>query len=116
MKIFNFLKNGIIIENKIFPFGNFAGITLYPFIFLKQKTPRILLHERIHIRQQLETGIIFFYLWYGIEFLIKFILLKDFMVAYRNISFEREAYMFEDDEEYLKQRKLFKWIKFLRVM
>jgi len=32
--------------------------------------------------------------------------------AYRNISFEKEAYSNDDNLEYLKQRKIFNFIKY----
>ena len=45
------------------------------------------------------------------EYIIKlFIHGKD---AYRNLSFEREAYGNENDFEYLKNRKPYSWIKYL---
>jgi hypothetical protein len=41
------------------------GIALFPFILVKRKSPgRLLLnHECIHLRQQLEMGLVFFYVW-----------------------------------------------------
>nr|DAU35071.1 MAG TPA: hypothetical protein [Caudoviricetes sp.] len=33
-----------------------------------------------------------FYLWYIIEYLIRLIMYRDTKLAYKNISFEREAY------------------------
>lgn len=48
-------------------------------------------HEKIHIYQQLELLIIFFYLWYVVEYYYWYIKLKDKNLAY-NICFEREAY------------------------
>lgn len=41
-----------------------------------------------------------YYLWYGIEYLIKLCIYKNSKEAYENISFEREAYSL--DKEYLK--------------
>ena len=35
-------------------------------------------------------------------------------LAYRKISFEREAYSNEDDVIYLESRKRFAWIKYLK--
>jgi hypothetical protein len=51
-----------------------------------------------------------FYLWYGIEWLIR----GANNNAYRNISFEQEAYDNGDNLLYLKKRKLFYWVKYLR--
>lgn len=55
-----------------------------------------------------------FYLWFGIEWLVHFIRLKDPHLAYRRISFEREAYDNEDDPEYLMRRAVFAFLKYLR--
>lgn len=73
----------------------------------------LIFHERIHIRQQLEMLIVLFYIWYLIEFLIKWIIYKDSKLAYRNISFEREAYVNENYFNYLKKRKFWNFIHYL---
>jgi len=92
-------------------------MTLWPFVILKNrqlKADKILLnHERIHLRQQVELLVILFYLWYGIEFLIRLLQHKDRHIAYRSISFEREAYAKEKDLEYIKTRPLWKFISYL---
>ena len=69
-----------------------SGITIAPFgIYVYDPDDwRVVKHELIHWRQQIELGIIFFYLWYIIEWLIK--LFKYGGQAYSNISFERAAY------------------------
>ncbi|WP_299777408.1 hypothetical protein [uncultured Formosa sp.] len=93
------------------------GITLYPFVFLRDsalKSDRVLInHERIHLKQQLELLVLPFYTWYGIEFLVRLIQYKDRHTAYRNISFEREAYAKEKDLNYLKLRSWFSFLKYL---
>ena len=102
---------------KVFTFGFASGITLFPFIIVSSKKLRenkvLINHEMIHIRQQLEMLILPFYLWYGIEYLIKRIKLKDHNKAYRALSFEREAYRHEKDLHYLKVRKWYSFLKFL---
>lgn len=94
-------------------------MTLWPFIVLKhhgQKEDVVFLnHEQIHLRQQAELLVVFFYLFYGLEFLLRLIQYQDRHKAYRNISFEREAYHFENDLEYLKNRKKYGFFKFLSV-
>ena len=92
-------------------------MTLWPFVVLKhpsQKEDAVFLnHERIHLRQQAELLLVFFYLWYGIEFLFRLFQYKNRHTAYRNISFEREAYHFEGDLKYLKNRKAYAFFKFM---
>lgn len=53
---------------------------------------------------------LFFYLWYAIEWLIRLCGRKN---AYRNISFEKEAYFNEHNTKYLENRKHYAWIKHL---
>ena len=75
----------------------------------------LLNHETIHLKQQLELLIIPFYLWYGIEFIIRYFQYKSWDLAYRNISFEREAYANEKDFDYLKKRKFCGFWKFIKI-
>jgi len=94
---------------------NIAGITLAPFgIYLKKKylnDSTIIRHETIHWKQQMEMLIVFFYLWYLIEFIIRNF--TKFENAYRNISFERESYNNESNVNYLLERKHYSWVKYL---
>lgn len=92
------------------------GITLFPFIFLRKPEDRtnavLINHEKIHLRQQVELLVIFFYLWYVIEYYYWYFKLNDHFLAYRYISFEREAFAMEDDLQYLHNRKLWSFWKF----
>jgi hypothetical protein len=97
----------------VLTFGFADGLTLWPFIILKKENARIIRHESIHIKQQVEMLIIFFYLWYVFEWLLKFIRYKKFEVSYRNLSFEKEAYSNENDLLYLNKRKKYSWTKYL---
>ena len=93
------------------------GITLFPFIFIRKpedKQNKVLInHEKIHLRQQVELLILFFYLWYLLEYMYWYIRLKDTFLAYKYISFEREAYAMEDDLNYLNERKLWSFWKYM---
>lgn len=94
-----------------------AAITLAPFaIYVSEekylKNKKLINHESIHWKQQLEMLIIFFYIWYLIEWFIR--LFVNPGNAYKSISFEREANKFEKDETYLTNRKAFAWLKFMR--
>jgi hypothetical protein len=81
-----------IIRNSVFPFGKYIGITLYPFIFIKDDSARLLRHELIHFYQIREEGFFKFYFRYLWERIRK---------PYREISFEAEAYEHQHDEDYL---------------
>ena len=96
---------------------NFIGITIFPFIFLrdpKLKEDKTLInHETIHIIQQVELLVIPFYIWYFTEYAYRLIQYKDQHKAYRNISFECEAYANENNPNYLKERKFYNFLKYI---
>ncbi|MDE6547448.1 MAG: hypothetical protein K2L22_00490 [Muribaculaceae bacterium] len=71
-------------------------------------------HERIHTAQMRELLFIPFYIIYVVEWLIRIIQYRDVHKAYLNISFEREAYIHGHDLGYLKQRRHFASIHYLR--
>ncbi len=106
----------ILVSKYIVPKG-YVGITIYPFVFLKYEALKedavFLNHEKIHLKQQLELLIIPFFVIYGFEFLIRLLQYKRWSLAYRNISFEREAYFQEAQLNYLKYRKLYSFLKYL---
>ncbi|MCF7568883.1 hypothetical protein L3X37_10985 [Sabulilitoribacter arenilitoris] len=108
----------IFISKYLVPKG-YTGLAVFPFVFLKYnrfKTDYVLInHEKIHLRQQLEMLIILFYLVYGIEFLFRLFQYKNWNLAYRNISFERESYTNELNLDYLKHRPFWAFLKYLRI-
>lgn len=96
---------------------NYVGLTIWPFIIVKEdnyKDDTVLInHERIHLKQQLELLVFPFYLWYFLEWLLRTILYLNSYRAYQNISFEREAYANEDDLDYTKSRKLYSFTRYI---
>ena len=96
-----------------------AAIAIFPFILLAhhkyQENKVLIKHEKIHLRQQLELGILLFYIWYGLEYIIRLIQFKNKHIAYLNISFEREAFKNDENLDYLSKRKLFSFTNYLRV-
>lgn len=100
--------------NLVIP-ANVVGISLAPFgIFLRReylKRKKTINHEKIHWQQQLEMGVIFFYIWYILEWLIK--LFRWGNRSYNELSFEREAYVHDRDYDYLKNRKPYSWVKYI---
>lgn len=97
-----------IIYNNIIPFKGFLAINLFGVLFVRGTgsdiNERVLSHERIHTAQMKELWYIPFYLLYLLEWLYR---LTQKGNAYRNISFEREAYENEMDLDYLANRR--KW-------
>ena len=119
-----------IIRNKYIPFAGYKAINLFGVLFVKNnaKIDDVTLnHERIHSRQFVELMVLFavasvfirwwlpafapfaFYIWYVQEWLVRLPMGN----AYRNISFEREAYDNEKNLSYLDTRKPFDWMKYL---
>ena len=70
-------------------------------------------HELIHTQQMKELLVVPFYIFYLIEWTFKFFVYFNWNKAYRNISFEREAYTYGDDLDYLSHRKPMSWLRFL---
>lgn len=126
-----------IIYNKIIPFKGYTAMALLPFIFsrVKELKDYVVNHESIHLRQQLEMLIVgaaiaivmfvlgcgwwslmplpLFLWWYGIEYLIRLWIYNNYNQAYRNVAMEQEAYIHQNDMEYLANRKVFAWVRFL---
>lgn len=107
----------IVLVNKFLLAKGFKGVSLWPFIILKDKhfknDPVLLNHEKIHLRQQAELLLVGFYLWYSIEYIVRIIQYKDRYMAYRNISFEREAYRNELNMNYTRSRSLWSFLNYL---
>ncbi|MEY8848050.1 hypothetical protein AB9K26_04505 [Psychroserpens sp. XS_ASV72] len=96
----------------------YRGITIFPFIFLKQSVSKkdlvLINHEKIHLQQQIELLILPFYIWYVLEFLYFYLKSFNWNKAYQQISFEREAYSNEKDLNYLKSRSLWSFLKYVK--
>lgn len=94
-----------IFRSKRIPFKGFAAINLFGFIVVRHgifASETLINHERIHTAQMRELGFIFFYLLYGLEWLIRLPMKGN---AYRNITFEQEAYDHQNEPSYLEVRK-----------
>lgn len=104
-----------IIINKFLPIGKkFFAINLFGVLFAKGKCDIYTInHEKIHSRQMKEMLYVFFYVWYVIEWLLKFVKHKNYYKAYASISFEREAYKNQYDLEYLANRQFWDFVKYL---
>lgn len=100
-----------IIRQNILPLKGFSAINLFGILFCKHNTrisDTLINHESIHTEQMKEMLYVPFYLWYVIEWLIKLFGKGN---AYKNISFEREAYANQYNLYYLKTRKRYSWVK-----
>ena len=109
----------IIIQNSKIPvylsiFINIGAITLFPFIISRgEMSETTIRHETIHIEQQKELLVVFFYVlyvWYWLLGKVKGMNNDD---AYMNIPFELEAYSQMHDEDYLSKRKRHAWREYI---
>ena len=103
-----------IVRTTILPFKGFTAINLlgvlfvHPGVYLSHE---MMNHERIHSAQQREMLFVFFYIAYLMEWLVRLPMRGN---AYRNISFEREAYANQRNMDYLKSRPLFAWRRYMK--
>ena len=96
------------------PLRRHAAINIFGVFFVHPDvriTERLINHERIHTAQMRELGYVFFYLIYLIEWLLRLVMKDN---AYLSIGFEREAYRHEGNLDYLKKRKHYEWVKYLK--
>lgn len=135
---------GSLLAKVILFFSSCHTITIGPFVLSKlgkwQMRQCVRNHECTHSRQWIELTVISglfiwiimllgnipawwmllsalaFYIWYGVEWGIRLLVLRDAKKAYRAVSFEREAYGSEYDETYLENCNYFTgWFKYLKT-
>ena len=70
------------------------AIVLYPFVFYCDSSPslEVTQHEEVHLNQIRRLGVLRFYCQYLYEYWLGRRRGLNHLEAYRNISFEREAY------------------------
>lgn len=109
------MKTPIIIKNSRIPkmlsfVIDIYAITIWPFVFIRDEGNEITInHESIHIKQQEELFVLPFYLLYFWEWIRGRMKGLDGPKAYREISFEKEAYGNQKDSEYLSTRQKMAW-------
>lgn len=112
-----------VLRNTILPVEGFVAINLFGVAFVRkgswdslsgEQKEKMLRHEAIHTAQMKELFFFGFYVAYFFEWLFRLVL--DNGNAYRNLSFEKEAYRNEGDPLYLEKRRHFaQWRKPLRA-
>ena len=105
----------IIIRTKYLPPSrNYSAINLFGVFFVHpdvQVNKRLINHESIHTAQMREMLFVPFYIFYLVEWLVRLMMRGN---AYRNISFEREAYDNQRNPDYLRHRRHYAWLKYMR--
>lgn len=101
-----------IIKNTIIPFKGYIVINLFGILFVRKESfhkldQTTINHEAIHIKQMKELLYIFFYIIYFLEWLWRILFTKDRFThqAYKNISFEKEAFKHQEDFNYIEWRR-----------
>lgn len=88
-----------------------GAITLgFLVIYRNQIDERTKRHETIHFQQYLETLFVGFLLIYLFDYVWTLIKYKDGAKAYEMLRAEQEAYSFDGDEEYLSNRRRYRWL------
>lgn len=109
-----------VVLNNVLPFRGFVAVNICGVIFARRDSwealsetlrQKVLRHEAIHTAQGRELLWLGFYLIYLLEWLVRLPRYGS-VVAYKMVSFEREAYDHDWQTEYLKIRKHFaQWRK-----
>lgn len=114
-----------IVRNSIIPFKGFVAINLFGVVFVRKEIrPQynislwnwdiMLNHELIHTAQMKELLYIPFYVLYLLEWLVRIVMYRNARKAYRNISFEREAYANQDNPYYNNRRKRYAFLQYIK--
>lgn len=128
------------VYNNIIPLKGYKAITLWPWAFIRKGATYTDIddrHETIHGCQQKEMLVIaavvsivllllgcgwwsllampLFFWWYAIEWLIKLCYYRNATTAYKNVSFEREAYCYQHSDNYVENRGHYAWVKFINI-
>lgn len=103
-----------VIYNRLIPFKGYKCVNLFGVLFVRAGcTMRAedYTHEAIHTAQMKELLYVAFYLLYVLEWLWHLARLRGMKAACRVVSFEREAYAYQFDADYLKIRPKFNQYK-----
>lgn len=130
-----------IIANILLYFSYCETITIGPFVFTKlskeQIPQEVRNHECTHVRQWTEVTLlvglslliavlvghvsawwllvapVVYYLWYGVEYVVRLCIFHEGRLAYKAVSFEQEAYANEHNANYNENASYFSWVKCL---
>jgi len=107
------------IYSKHIPRKGFTAMTIWPYIIVRYDrkdkfTAKIERHETTHALQQKEMLLVFFFILYGLEWVLKLPFCKfDTERAYMSISFEQEAYEHQQEVYYNEVRRHYAWAKYV---
>jgi hypothetical protein len=102
-------------QKRIFKY--YTGLSFFIFIWisrLEKDEERLVRHEKIHFRQQIELLFVFHWLLYIYFYIVARLYGHHHYIAYRYNPFELEAYRHDPDQRYLITRKPYSWIRFIK--
>lgn len=102
-------------QKKIFNY--YTGLSFFIFVWISRQEKdevRLMRHETIHFWQQIELLFIFHWLLYGLFYVVARAKGHCHWIAYRYNPFELEAFDNDPDTDYLKKRKVFAWLPYVR--
>lgn len=103
----------MIIQSKLIPKG--ICVNLFGSFWARDISwidKYVINHERVHTAQQRELLFIGFYILSFIEWVVRYIHHRNWHKAYKNISFEKEAYSNDHNLNYLQSRVHFQQWRF----
>ncbi len=98
-------------------FNYYTGLSFFIFIWISKLTNdevKLVRHEKIHFLQQVEMLSVFHWMLYALFYMISRTKGAGHYVAYRYNPFEIEAFDNEEDVDYLRNRKPFAWMLYIR--
>ena len=98
-------------------FNYYTGLSFFIFIWIRREAEdqtQLVRHEKIHFWQQVEMLFIFHWILYGLFYLLGRLNGQCHYIAYRYNPFEIEAFRNDPDETYLRKRRPFAWVWFVR--
>ncbi len=105
----------LILRNKYIPLKGFSAVNIFGALIVHPGvvlSDTLIRHERIHTAQMREMLYLPFYVWYSVEWLVRLLCHRG--NAYYRLSMEREAYDNQHDPDYLRHRRHFAWLRYLR--
>ena len=105
----------LLVKTLRFPPRRFHAITLFPFVFYNGQplNGREVRHETVHLWQQAALLLVGFYVLYFVFWLIGLLRYRNSDRAYREIPFERSAYILESESNVSPIRQSYHWITYI---
>lgn len=98
-------------------FNYYTGLSFFIFIWIMRQPHdqrQLVRHEKIHFWQQLEMLFVFHWLLYAFFYLAGRMSGQCHYIAYRYNPFEMEAYIHDPETDYLRKRRPFAWVRYVR--